>query len=177
MTAPPDGGEAAPPVRIVIVNYNAGAHLERAVRAALAQTGPAFELVVVDNGSTDGSLDGLPANDPRLEIRRMGANLGFAAGNNRGAEGAAGNWLATLNPDAFPEPGWLAALFAAAARHPATAMFGSNSAARRRARDPRRGGRLLFRPWHPVARRAWTAGGRVAGGWGMLRPLRRRGAL
>ncbi len=123
MTAPP-GGRGAPPVRIVIVNYNAGAHLARAVASTLAQTHAEFELVVVDNGSTDHSLDALPA-DPRLSVRRMGANLGFAAGNNRGAADAAGNWLATLNPDAFPEPGWLDALLAAAARHPATAMFGS----------------------------------------------------
>ncbi len=124
MSDRPDGASARPSVRIVIVNYNAGAHLRRAVAAVLAQTRRDFELVVVDNGSTDGSLDALPA-DPRLSVRRMGANLGFAAANNRGAEDAAGNWLATLNPDAFPEPGWLEALLAAAARHPGTAMFGS----------------------------------------------------
>ncbi len=114
----------APPVRIVIVNYNASAHLARAVVATLAQTYKDFELVVVDNGSTDGSLDALP-DDQRLTVRRMNANLGFAAGNNRGAEGAVGQWLATLNPDAFPEPGWLEALLAAAVRHPGATMFGS----------------------------------------------------
>lgn len=124
MTAPPDGGRSAPPVRIVIVNYNAGPHLSRAVRAVLAQTRGDFELVVVDNGSTDSSLDGLP-DDPRLSIRRMKTNLGFAAANNRGAEDASGDWLATLNPDAFPEPGWLEALLAAASRHPGSAMFAS----------------------------------------------------
>lgn len=56
---------------------------------------------------------------------RLAANLGFAAANNRAAEGAETPWLATLNPDVFAEPGWLAALMAATERHPGVSMFGS----------------------------------------------------
>ena len=118
------GGSAPPRVRIAIVNYNGGDFLRRSVAAALAQRFTDFDLVVVDNGSTDASLESLP-RDPRLAVRRMDANLGFAAGNNRAAADAAGEFLATLNPDAFPEPGWLGALIEAAARHPKAAMFGS----------------------------------------------------
>jgi GT2 family glycosyltransferase len=118
------GGTTPPRVRIVIVNYNGGAFLRRSVAAALAQSFTDFDLVVVDNGSTDTSLDALPG-EPRLAVRRMEANLGFAAGNNRAAADAAGEFLATLNPDAFPEPGWLGALVDAAERYPDAAMFGS----------------------------------------------------
>jgi GT2 family glycosyltransferase len=134
LTATAGGRPEAPRVRIVIVNYNGGAYLGRSVAAALAQDFADFELVVVDNGSTDSSLDAMPA-DPRLAVRRMGKNLGFAAANNRAAADAAGEFLATLNPDAFPEPGWLAALMRAAARHPGTAMFGSTQLSDR---DPSR---------------------------------------
>jgi GT2 family glycosyltransferase len=58
-------------------------------------------------------------------VLEPGANLGFAAGNNRAAEAARGRWLALLNPDAFPESDWLSALLAAAARYPAGTAFGS----------------------------------------------------
>ena len=97
----------------MVVNYNGGAFLPRCLRAVLAQDAPPFEVVLVDNASTDGSLDALPADvasDPRLCIRPQGTNLGFAAGNNRGAEGSRARWICTLNPDAFPRPGWLRAL-------------------------------------------------------------------
>lgn len=63
--------------------------------------------------------------DDRFFLMRAGANLGFAAGCNFGVRGAETEWLAMLNPDAVPEPGWLQALHAATARHPAAALFGS----------------------------------------------------
>lgn len=114
----------SPTVRIIIVNYNGGAYLGRCLAALFRQTLTAFEAVLVDNGSTDGSLDGLP-RDTRLTILPMGANLGFAAGNNRGAEGATTRWLAMLNPDAFPEPEWLERLVAAAEAAPSHRLYGS----------------------------------------------------
>ena len=112
-------------VRVVIVNYNGGAYLRRCVDALRAQRFLDFEAVIADNGSTDGSLDSLEPLDARFKILRLGANLGFAAANNRAAEGAAATWLATLNPDAFPDENWLAALIEATRRHPDVAMFGS----------------------------------------------------
>ena len=124
MNSSPGCGSRSPRVRIVIVNYNAGKYLRRSVAAALAQRFVNFDLVVVDNASTDDSLAGLP-EDPRLSVRHAGENLGFAAANNWAASNAGGEFLATLNPDAFAEPGWLAALVDAADRHPDAAMFGS----------------------------------------------------
>lgn len=111
-------------VRVVIINFNGAACLPRCLAALAAQTVSDFEVVVVDNASTDGSAD-LPLPDSRFRWLRLGRNLGFAAGNNRGAEGFAGEWLMTLNPDAFAAPQWLERLLAAARRHPGATMLGS----------------------------------------------------
>ena len=102
-----------PQVRVIIVNHNGGRYLRRCVDALAAQTGVAWEAVIVDNASTDGSLEGLSL-DERFTLIRSDTNLGFAAANNLAAEGAQTRWLACLNPDAFPREGWLSALVAGA---------------------------------------------------------------
>jgi GT2 family glycosyltransferase len=91
------------------------------------QTLKDFEVVLVDNGSTDDSLDGLESRWPGLTLRieRLDDNRGFAAANNLGARLARGHWLALLNTDAFPDPGWLEKLFRAAERHPGFSFFAS----------------------------------------------------
>jgi GT2 family glycosyltransferase len=71
--------------------------------------------VLVDNGSTDGSVALVGQRFPRVRIVRIERNLGFAAGNNRGAAHARGELLAFLNNDTQADPGWLAALIAASA--------------------------------------------------------------
>lgn len=114
-----------PWVRVVIVNFNGGDLLARCVAGLAAQTDGAFEAVVVDNASTDGSVDNLVLPDARFRIARAGENLGFARGCNLGAAGAICDWLAMLNPDAVPARTWLAALRAATMRHGGTSMFGS----------------------------------------------------
>ncbi len=115
----------APAVRVIIVYYNGGAFLQRCIDNLCVQTFSDFEAVIADNGSSDGSIDAVEPLDGRFRILRLAANLGFAAANNRAAEGAETPWLATLNPDAFAEPGWLAALMAATELHPGVSMFGS----------------------------------------------------
>jgi GT2 family glycosyltransferase len=125
----------APALSVLIVNYESGEDLRRCLAALAAQTRRDFEVVLVDNGSADGSLDralidcplaeGDDAPLPALRPVRAGTNLGFAAANNRAAALARAPLLALLNPDAFPAPGWLAALAEAASRHPDVAMFGS----------------------------------------------------
>lgn len=119
--------EAAPSFSILIVNYNAGTYLERCLAALRAQSLTDFEVIVVDNDSHDDSLilSAEHMSDPRFRVIRIPFNAGFAAGNNRAAELARGEWLVTLNPDAFPERGWLAALAKAACRYPDVDMFGS----------------------------------------------------
>jgi len=115
----------APWVRVVVVNYDGGDLLAAAIAGLASQTDSAFEAVVVDNASTDGSIDRLALPDPRFRVVHAGANIGFAAGCNLGARGAATPWLAMLNPDAVPAPGWLAAIRQAVDRYPDVAMFGS----------------------------------------------------
>ena len=116
-----------PRVRVLIVNYNSGAWLQRCLAALCRQTLAAFEAHVVDNGSRDTSFAQARAaiTDPRITFTALGDNLGFAAGNNRAAEGATAPFLATLNPDAEPAPDWLERLLAAADAHPEVALFGS----------------------------------------------------
>lgn len=103
-----------PVVSIIILNWNGGKYLPRCLEAVKAQTYPDYEVLVVDNGSQDGSVDGIEAGWENLRVIRLERNLGFAAANNLGARGARGRWLVTLNNDAYPAPDWLANLVGAA---------------------------------------------------------------
>jgi GT2 family glycosyltransferase len=89
--------------------------LDRCVEALLATRWDGdLEVLVVDNGSTDGSVDGWEARHPDVPIVRTGANLGFAGGMNRGLADLDGlDAVALVNSDAFVEPGWLAPLVSA----------------------------------------------------------------
>jgi GT2 family glycosyltransferase len=119
-------------VAVVIVNWNSGDLLARCLEALARQTRPPDKVIVVDNASSDESLNrarhGLHAFQARHsgELIRLTENAGFARANNIAAR-AAGQFdaIALLNPDAFPEPAWLEALVAAAARHPDVAAFAS----------------------------------------------------
>lgn len=114
-----------PLVDVVIVNYNGGAYLRRAVAALQAQAFRDFRIVVVDNGSTDGSLDDLPGAPVTLHVVRAGRNLGFAGGNNLAIrDHVEAEWLALLNPDAFPRSDWLERLMRAAREETGFAFFG-----------------------------------------------------
>ncbi|GJD59080.1 glycosyltransferase family 2 protein [Methylobacterium dankookense] len=119
---------------IVIVNWNGGG-LVRACLASLAaaeaELGDALALhvVVVDNGSTDGSADGLPALAHGPRVVRAGANLGFARACNRGAaEGRAGAIL-FLNPDTRVTAESLRTAYAALMADPATGIVGARQVA------------------------------------------------
>jgi GT2 family glycosyltransferase len=113
-----------PLVRIVIVNYNGGGYLRRCLACLVGQTEARFEAVIVDNGSTDASLEGLPS-DSRFRLIGLPGNAGFAVANNIGVQDCEAPFLALLNPDAFPEPTWLAALVRAAEQWPDAVMLGS----------------------------------------------------
>lgn len=114
-----------PDISVIIVNYNAGEYLRPCVESLLTQTLTNFECILIDNGSTDGSLGTLPELDERFTIVEAGENLGFAVANNRAARQVSGDWIALLNPDAFARPEWLEQGLAARAYLPNTAMVGS----------------------------------------------------
>ncbi|WP_036766607.1 glycosyltransferase family 2 protein [Parvularcula oceani] len=112
-------------VTVVIVSYNAAAQLPRCLDALSVQTATGFDVIVVDNASIDGSVD-IAADHPlAVTLIRSDKNLGFAAANNLAAKQARGEWIALLNPDAYPEPDWLDRLLAATERHPGVDAFGS----------------------------------------------------
>jgi GT2 family glycosyltransferase len=117
-------------VGLVIVTYNAASFIERCVSAVAAQTRRPDRVLVVDNASTDRTRDLAAQAAVRhgLDVRIIAVerNEGFARANNRGVATLADcELVALLNPDAFPEPGWLAALLAAAASHPEAASIAS----------------------------------------------------
>lgn len=116
-----------PKVSVVIVNWNGGELLLRCLADLAAQTCAPHEVIVIDNASSDGSAQKAAAQFPQVRVIEAGSNLGFAAGNNLAVKLAApdSEWIALLNPDAFPEPTWLQALLDAAQRHPDCALFGS----------------------------------------------------
>ena len=117
---------ATPAIAVVVVAHRAGGYLEQVARSLAALTLKPRRVLVVDNASRDGAVDALAAAHPDVEVLRPGRNLGFAAGNNAAARAAGGcEWLALLNPDAFPEPDWLAALAQAAREHPECALIAS----------------------------------------------------
>jgi GT2 family glycosyltransferase len=88
----------------VIVNYEGGTYLTRCVRSLLSQGEP-MQVIVVDNGSADGSVKQVEAEFPDVEIVRPDQNLGFAGGVNAGAAAAHGEYLLLLNPDVELLPG------------------------------------------------------------------------
>jgi len=114
-----------PRLTVIIVNYNAGDRLARCLERLSNQTYSDFETVIIDNGSTDGSVAKVCGQFPTVTVDEAGENLGFAAANNRAAKTAAGDWLVFLNPDAYAEPDWLQELVAASDRYPSADAFGS----------------------------------------------------
>ena len=117
----------SPLVSIVIVTWNSRKYVLECLDHLLSQTFERFEIILVDNGSKDDTLDGLHEKFPRLDlqIHELSSNLGFAAANNVGARLACGEWLALLNTDAFPEPDWLEKLLLASKKHPKFSFFSS----------------------------------------------------
>jgi len=112
-------------ITIIIVNWNSGELLAECLRSLEKQTIRPKRVLVVDNASTDGSLTGAGKLAGNIAVLRMNSNIGFAAGSNRALIECDTEFVALLNPDAFPEPEWLERLFAAASDHPEVAAFGS----------------------------------------------------
>jgi|DewCreStandDraft_1066081.scaffolds.fasta_scaffold00697_17 GT2 family glycosyltransferase len=114
-----------PLATVVIVTWNGRALLEQTLPAVLAQTYRPFEVLVVDNGSTDGTVPWLRRHFPTVRLLRLPVNRGFAGGANHGLAAARGSLVATLNNDCWPEPTWLAALVETLLATPGAAMCAS----------------------------------------------------
>ena len=97
-------------VSVIIVNYNGISYIETCLRSVLAQHLPDFEVILVDNKSSDGSLENVRRMFPDLLIVANERNLGYTAGINSGISHAKGNYLAPLNVDTEVEKDWLGAM-------------------------------------------------------------------
>jgi GT2 family glycosyltransferase len=110
----------SPSVTVVIANLDRRALLEACLQSLVAQQGICFEVIVVDNASTDGSPEWVErhARTAPYPVRliRNAENKGFCAANNQGIAAARGEFVALLNNDAEAEPGWLEQLLSAFSR-------------------------------------------------------------
>lgn len=98
--------KSAPGISIVIVNYNGAGFVERAVASALSGRPSAREIILVDNGSTDGSGEHIQQNFPGVRVIRFSENRGFAEGANEGYRAARYPVVAFVNSDACLPPNW-----------------------------------------------------------------------
>lgn len=121
---------AAPEISVIVVNWNRRELLRASLESLARQAGAGFEVIVVDNGSRDGSLEMVEREysaRPELTLRLIAnpENRGFCAANNQGIAASRGAFIALLNNDAEAEPGWLAALRRAFRHSPEVGMAAS----------------------------------------------------
>lgn len=100
-------------VSIIIANWNGRHWLEQCLPTLQAQTYQDFEIIVVDNGSDDGSVAWLEEKWPEVRVLALEQNLGFAQANNLGIQASASQFVVTLNNDTLVDAKWLAELVAA----------------------------------------------------------------
>lgn len=111
-------------VSVALLSWNGRSHLETCLEALAAQRDPGvdWEILVLDNGSTDGTADWMRREVlprmPRVRLIASQVNHGFCGGNNRLVAEASGDAVAFLNNDTRPRPEWLGALVAALAAAP-----------------------------------------------------------
>jgi GT2 family glycosyltransferase len=103
-------------ISVTIVTYNSGRYIKRCLESVLAQKYPAKEIIVVDNASTDGTIDILEQFEDRCRIVLNEKNIGFAAAQNQAIGLSNGDWILTLNPDVLLLPNFLQALADAGSR-------------------------------------------------------------
>jgi GT2 family glycosyltransferase/Flp pilus assembly protein TadD len=115
---------------IVILTFNQIDYTQKCIESVLKHTKEHFELIIVDNGSSDGTVEYLQSEfkDLRPEIQtkiiQNTRNLGFAAGNNQGIAAAKGDYVLLLNNDVVVTRGWLQRLLSCAEQEPQTGIVG-----------------------------------------------------
>ena len=128
MTIRRDGN--SPRFSIVILNWNSRGYLQQCLEALGKQSFRSFEVVCIDNGSTDDSREWLDSTDcfaiagVPVKVYYNDINTGFAAGMNRGMRAAEGEWVIALNVDVFPAEDFLEQTERVIASYPEAAMIG-----------------------------------------------------
>jgi GT2 family glycosyltransferase len=101
---------AAPEVSVIVVNWNGKRLLEGCLASLRCQAFRDFEVILVDNGSADGSVAWVAAHFPEVRIVALDKNHGFCGGNNAGIRVALGEYVVLLNNDTEVESDWLGEL-------------------------------------------------------------------
>jgi GT2 family glycosyltransferase len=117
--------DSLPLVSIVIPNWNGAHHLTTCLDSLRAQTHPHVEVIVADNGSTDGSLKLLARDYPEVRVLALGENRGFTGACNAGVRAARGAFVALLNNDTEADARWIEEIVAAFERHPEAGLVAS----------------------------------------------------
>ncbi len=118
--------QSCPLASVIIVNWNGKKHLEVCLGSLLRQSYLNFEIILVDNASTDGSIEFLKQNySNRLKIMQNNENLGFAGGNNVGIKAANGKHILLLNNDTEVHEKWIEELVKVAEQDPSVGMCAS----------------------------------------------------
>ncbi|HLP42942.1 MAG TPA: glycosyltransferase family 2 protein, partial [Fibrobacteria bacterium] len=108
---------------VLLVNYNGKHHLEDCLGTLQAQDFRNFETVMVDNGSSDASVEYVTSQFPWVRVVQSERNLGFAGGNNLGLRHCRGDWVFLLNNDTRLDPGALGAIAEGIRAHPSARVF------------------------------------------------------
>jgi GT2 family glycosyltransferase len=114
-----------PTFSVIIPHWNGLEHLDTCLQSLRSQRYRDFEIILVDNGSTDGSQDYVRTHYPEVRLVELGTNRGFTGACNAGYAVAAGDYIVLLNNDTETDPGWLSALAGAFARHPRAGILAS----------------------------------------------------
>lgn len=117
--------DSAPEVSVCIANWNCAAMLRRCLQSLFEQPqGASFEVVIADNGSTDGAPEAVAAEFPQVTLIRNAENRGFAQASNQAAAAARGRYLFFLNNDTLVPANTLRQFLELAEANPAAGMFG-----------------------------------------------------
>lgn len=114
-----------PEISIIIANWNGRQFLPDCLSSLRQQTFRDFEIIFVDNASTDDSVDFVRAHFPELKIVALESNCGFSGGNIAGYEHASGETIVLLNNDTEAHPGWLEAIHRASREFSTAGSFAS----------------------------------------------------
>jgi GT2 family glycosyltransferase len=117
-------GEGRPPVSVIVPTWNGQDYVVACLDSLLTQDYPEFEVIVVDNASSDGTPELVAERFPAVRLLRNERNLGFAGGANVGLCAARGEALLLFNQDAVAEAGWLAAMVDGLLSHPDAGIAG-----------------------------------------------------
>ena len=112
-------------ISVIIVNYNGERLIRRCLESLIRQTYHDKEIIFVDNASRDKSVELVRRDFPSVKLIEHPVNSGFAGGNVVGLKAAKGEYIALLNPDAFPEPHWLSCLVEAMQSDPRVGICAS----------------------------------------------------